>query len=246
MKKTPYILTQTGLTVIIEGRSYSMDKTHPKYGEAIYLLKSGKADEIKNLFNVKERAFRFVGKKLKLVRGQFTFNGEPLVHPICEKILSFVQDGLPALPLIKFLENLLANPSFKARQRLNNYVEKYSFPISDDGCFFAYKAVRSDFLDKFSGKISNKPGATVSMERKNVDDNGENGCSFGLHVGNFDYVRNYGSGEDKFILVKVNPADVVSCPNDSSFQKIRVCKYYVVKEVSKDEVVQFTKHYQND
>jgi len=94
----------------------------------------------------------------------------------------------------------------------------------------AYKAVKRDFTDKYSGKMNNSVGEMVSMPRFRVDDNCDIGCSQGLHVGAIDYVKSYGSAGDKIVICKIDPADVVSVPLDSGHQKLRCCKYEVVGE----------------
>ena len=68
------------------------------------------------------------------------------------------------------------------------------------------------------------------MQRARVDDDRRHSCSNGLHVGAIGYVNSFGYGEDKVVIVKVNPKDVVSVPLDSSCQKCRVCEYVVLRE----------------
>lgn len=56
-----------------------------------------------------------------------------------------------------------------------------------------------------------------------------------VHVGSLEYVRGFacGYGEeggDRIIIVKTNPADVVSVPHDCEYQKVRTAKYTVVSE----------------
>jgi hypothetical protein len=45
-------------------------------------------------------------------------------------------------------------------------------------------------------------------------------------------VAGYGSLEngDKIVIVKINPADVVSVPSDCNYEKLRTCRYEVVGE----------------
>ena len=62
-------------------------------------------------------------------------------------------------------------------------------------------------------------------------------CSSGLHVGSLSYSGPggwYNSGDDKIVIVKVNPADAVSVPSDHGASKLRVCKYEVIGEYEKD------------
>jgi len=70
------------------------------------------------------------------------------------------------------------------------------------------------------------------MPRRNVDDNRKRHCSYGFHVGAIGYVSSYGYGSDKIIIVKVNPRDAVSVPTDSNCEKLRTCRYVVVKDYS--------------
>jgi 23S rRNA U2552 (ribose-2'-O)-methylase RlmE/FtsJ len=75
------------------------------------------------------------------------------------------------------------------------------------------------------GRILNAIGETIEVSRRQVDDNRDIGCSYGLHVGSLDYASSWGP---KVIVVKVDPADVVSVPKDCSCQKCRVSKYEVL------------------
>jgi hypothetical protein len=65
-------------------------------------------------------------------------------------------------------------------------------------------------------------------------------CSSGLHCGSIEYVRNYGNFKtdennehtgDRLVTVKVNPSAVVSVPEDSDRQKVRVYRYVVHEEI---------------
>lgn len=104
--------------------------------------------------------------------------------------------------------------------------------ISQDGHFLAYKAVRSDYMDKYRGTFDNHVGNVCQMTRSKVDDDRSRGCSNGLHAGALNYVAGYGSVEsnDKIVIVKINPKDVVSVPSDCNYEKLRTCRYEVVGE----------------
>jgi hypothetical protein len=97
---------------------------------------------------------------------------------------------------------------------------------------FAYKAVTSDYFDKWSRTIDNSVGETVSMQRRKVNDDCGVGCSDGLHCGALEYVESYRAEHagDRVVIVKVNPKDVVSVPTDCECQKVRTCEYQVVAD----------------
>ena len=123
----------------------------------------------------------------------------------------------------------MSNPSKSCVDQLYEFLENKNLPIDEDGDFYAYKAVKSNWMDKHSGTISNKIGETVEIARNKVDDNPRNDCSYGLHVGSIEYVRGFGNPDDKYVIVKVNPADAVAVPSYDT-RKMRCCKYIVVEE----------------
>jgi hypothetical protein len=100
-------------------------------------------------------------------------------------------------------------------------------PITTKGTFLAYKGIREDGKDVHSGTIDNSPGQTPTMPRRLVNDDPNQGCSQGLHVGAFEYASHWGP---RVVLVEVDPADVVSVPADHSYQKCRACKYKVLRD----------------
>ena len=65
------------------------------------------------------------------------------------------------------------------------------------------------------------------MDRNEVDDNPDNTCSSGLHVAAYNYAKSFSSGH--LVEVEINPEDVVAVPNDYDGEKMRVCKFKVVK-----------------
>jgi hypothetical protein len=95
--------------------------------------------------------------------------------------------------------------------------------------------VGSDFLDLYTHKIDNSPGATVKVDRSEVEKNPEKTCSRGLHFASRHYIEagNYGSRTkgDRLVVVEIDPADVVSIPVDYKFAKGRCCGYHVLGEI---------------
>ena len=154
---------------------------------------------------------------------------------ITQRIVKMSEQGFHPRAMINFIGNLYGNPSATAVKELYGFIEACELPITEDGCFIAYKIVRNDYLDIYSGKMSNKVGQTLSMPRHLVDDNRENTCSHGLHFCSKEYLPHYGSGSrggDRCMLVKINPADVVSIPADYNNAKGRTWQYEVVGEVA--------------
>jgi len=168
-----------------------------------------------------------------------TYQGEQLPPALVQKVLSILRDGLPLEHFEKFWERLEKNPSSSSVNELIDFLSYKELPITEDGYFIAYRGVNMDYYSVHGnlktkvlqgkvdsqGRILNEIGATIEVLRREVDDNRDQGCSYGLHVGSLDYASSWGP---KVIVVKVDPADVVSVPKDSACQKCRVCKYEVL------------------
>ena len=171
--------------------------------------------------------------KIRIANGTIYYENEVLHGLIIDRILQFMQEDFPFQPLVKFIENMMLNPSMRARTELYGFLEHQGLPITEDGHFLAYKAVRGDYYDQFSGTIYNGIGVVVKMNRPKVDDDCTRGCSYGLHAGNLSYVRGYGQSTSKFLIVKINPKDVVSVPSEDS-RKLRCCEYTVLSEFKQE------------
>jgi hypothetical protein len=228
MKTPAFILTENSLTVSLEGKTYTINSGHPSWRQAIESLKRKDYQSLKDLISVKKAFSAFTGDKVKVIDNQVFFNGEPIHNYLSEKILSFMEKGLPHESLIKFLERLMANPSRRAINELYAFLSHKNLPITDAGTFLAYKSVRSDYTDHHTGNFNNSIGNTLEMTRNNVCDDHNQGCSVGFHAGSLQYASSFGGRESVLLIVEIDPADVVSVPSDCECQKLRTCKYTVV------------------
>ncbi len=166
---------------------------------------------------------------VRIENGIVYWQDTPIHLELTERMLEMVEEGFDVKPLGMFLTNLMENPSSRAVDELFGFLEKGKMPITEDGCFLAYKRVRQDWTDCHSGRISNAIGVTVSMTRNKVDDNCNNTCSSGLHFCSREYLRSFGGA--RLIAIKINPRDVVSIPIDYNNAKGRCCKYEVIQEI---------------
>ena len=164
-----------------------------------------------------------------VVDGNVLYNGRMVHNAVAEAIKQMMSEGFDIKPMVKFLENLMKCPSYNSIKELWNFIEVMGLTITDDGCFLAYKTVDANFKDKYTHTIDNAPGQKPErMERCEVDDNANNACSSGYHVGALGYAGPggwYNSDGDNVVICKVNPMDVVSVPHDHSCQKLRCCYY---------------------
>lgn len=222
----PHIKTDEGLTAVISGEVYQIRSDNPSYNQVWDAIAGEEPyDVIIELFNAANAVKRYFKGGVEVDGGCILFNGEPIHNHVVDRILEFMSKGLPYEPLLKFLSRLLANPSRRSIEELYKFLEHKALPITEDGCFLAYKGVRDDYKDVHSGKFSNYPGVSNQMPRASVDDDFRNGCSYGFHVGSLEYATSWGT---RTVIVKVDPADVVSVPDDCSCQKLRTSKYTVL------------------
>jgi hypothetical protein len=130
---------------------------------------------------------------------------------------------------VHFLEDLRKNPSFSAQRDAYRFIEANDLPIRADGAVIAYKLIRQDWTDVWTGKISNKIGAKPEMPRSAVDDDNTQCCSRGFHACGFSYLRNYHG--QRLVAIAVKPSDIVSVPLSYEGTKMRICKYEVIEEL---------------
>ncbi len=230
MSKLSYIITGQGITAVVDGETMTITSDNPSYGQVLGAIKNGEEPwRIAELFRAALAVKRYMQGAVEVdeLLGEVTYNGEPVHNVVVDRILQFMSDGLPVDPLIKFLENLMLNPSARSRAQGYKFLEHKSLPITEDGCFLGYKSVTADFRDHHTGEYDNSVGAKPKMDRGGVDDDFRVACGTGFHIGSLEYGTTF-AGAPRVVVCKVNPKDIVSVPEDSECQKLRCCEYEVV------------------
>jgi len=212
---------------------FTVDDSHPNFKAIKQAIKDKAYHLIDDLVNVaKSLNTKMQGTNVQIVDGEVLYKGKAINNAVCDKIIEFKREGFDIQPLCRFLDNLMENPSFKSREQLWSYIERYKFPVTDDGCFLAMKAVNPDLWDKFTGKtFKHDIGAVAKMPRTEVSDDSNVGCHVGFHAGSQIYIMQYGDNDSMVVLVKIDPKNVCSCPADHSYQKLRCCEYEVISHI---------------
>jgi hypothetical protein len=237
MNTTALTITGSGkIAAVIKGKAYTIAPDHANYSKILDAIRQEDWDKFVSLADIASAITNYAGSRgVQIVSGCVVYNGETIHNTITDRIVKFMRDDLPFEPLCKFLENLMQNPSKRAVDELYGFLEVGELPITTDGCFLAYKNVRSDYRDIHSGKFDNSVGKTCEMTRNSVCDNKDLTCSSGLHFCSIAYLPNFRDSDGgKTIIVKINPADVVSIPSDYNNTKGRTCKYEVVADYTDD------------
>jgi hypothetical protein len=224
------------ITVVLDGERHSINAGNGLFSKALEAYKVNDWDAFIACVNptIRLKSLYASYEGIEVKDGNLYVFGDPVHSTLANRVLSFLEAGLDCVHLFKFILKLNLNPSKRAVDELYTFLEHRALPITDNGNFLAYKAVREDYSDKYSGKFINAIDAVLEMPRNKVDDDKNVGCSYGFHAGTVEYAKDFMGREGHLMIVEINPADVVSIPTDCQFQKLRTCKYKVVGEYEID------------
>ena len=142
----------------------------------------------------------------------------------------------------RFAERVYGNVDQDIRSQMFSWLKKQGMlTFDDDGRIIGYRGgeIGDDGVaqsihcgqaivngERVDGHVPNPDGAIVEMPRSSVEHDPRVGCSSGLHVGTYDYARDWAHGV--IMRVAVAPEDVVSVPFDCDAQKLRCCRFQVL------------------
>jgi hypothetical protein len=225
----PYLVQGNNVVVVINNKPHTISKTHITYQKVVDAIKAQDWDTVRDIIDPKKVVINY-GQGNVAIQGEKLFwKGEEMHGAIVNRMVAMLQEGFSIEPLVLFMENLMTNPSFRAVNELYGFLERNNLPITPDGHFLAYKKVRDDYKDCYTGTLDNSVGKTVEMERNKVNDDKNQTCSYGLHFCSEGYLNHFGG--DRVVILKINPRDVVSIPTDYNNTKGRCCRYEVIGEV---------------
>ena len=234
-KRIPVVISEKSATAFFQEGPLTVDDSNPNFREFVDLLHRMEYDKAQIVGNRKRGATMIAGDVVTVSGNKVFYGSMELRGSLVDRILELKLANHDFEPMRLFLENCLKNPLLKHDELFEFLEHSGGLPITEDGCFLAYKKVRPDYYDIYSGRMLNKPGEWVSMPREDVDPDRRNECSTGLHFCSFGYLDHYASYQDyRIVVVKINPADVIAIPRDYSCSKGRTFQYLVVDEISRD------------
>lgn len=238
MTQTTIPYTWTGNTLsftdLRDGDQHVVPNTHVNYTRIKNAVQNDDIETAVNLFNLKESVAAQSNGAVTIEGETVFYKGLPVTNTISDMIVKMIREGLDFQPLANFLAKILENPSYRSREQLHGFIEKYLFSITPDGDFLAYRVVTNDWKDKHTRTMDNSVGTVVEMPREDVDEDPNRTCSAGLHVCGRSYVSSFKYGDDRLTLVSVNPRDVVAIPTDYDHAKMRVCRFKVLGEIGEN------------
>jgi hypothetical protein len=225
----PFILQGGNLTIVIDNTPHTIHKSHLTYQTVINAIKANDWETVKESIEPKKLIVSYAKGNVTIEGDSLLWNGKELHNSLATRLIGMLTEGFDIDPMVNFMHNLMRNPSKRSVQELYGFLEKNSLPITPDGYFLAYKKVRANYFDVHSGTMDNSVGKVVEMARNEVDDDKDRTCSSGLHFCSKDYLNHFGG--ERVVIVKIDPADVVSIPSDYNDSKGRTCRYTVIGEV---------------
>ena len=243
----PYILSENSLTIFLDGKPHTLAQDHANFNLARKAILDGETEKLADLVDVQRAVEDFVQGDIEVKDEIVYYKGHRLHGVVVDKLLEMLRAGLKdSAPITNFIARLQANPSANSVAELYTFLGYKNLPTTAEGKVLGYKGVQHDYWSSTGNadtivvqgetnerhQILNSLGSTIEVARRCVDDNKDNHCSFGLHVGSYDYANDWAGENGRLLVVEFDPADAVSVPTDCNFQKLRVSKYKVIGDIT--------------
>lgn len=243
------IINESSITLFPNGVPTTVRRDHINYRAIASACRERRYEDAEKLANVETIVSKAIeNSPVSISGGRVLYDGTPIHNVVSEKLLSMIRAGdVDVSPWIKFIEKLMRNPSKNSVEQLYNFLNYKELPITEDGDVLGYKGLQPDFWSQKGntrtrvicgktneqGQIFNGIGEIIEVERNSVVDNPNVECAEGIHIGSYNYAKNWAGSEGKLVLVKFSPEHAVSVPH-ADFEKLRVCRYEVIAEVGRE------------
>lgn len=232
---TTHLITETAIIVHLPGRSRpdQIVVGHPNFVLVRDAVRKKDWDVVAKLIDIKTAIVQFAAGRIAIVDDEILWNGETVHAFVVDKILELMHEGEEIAPLVCFLERCLMNPEKRAVDELYQFLERGKMQITADGKFRAFKRVREDYLDVYSGTLDYSIGNIVSMPREEVNPNKHETCSTGLHFCSREYLGHFSGA--RIVEVEIDPLDVIAIPADYNNTKGRAAVITVIADIKDEE-----------
>ena len=236
-----YTITSQNVSFALDGEMYSYPKTKENFEAICKALIANDLCALRNELTSGQKNISFLNGKIFTKHGVLCVCSNGVEYSVddrlFERLCKLLNENEDIRPMINFIDNLYQNPDIESINDMYRFLVHNELPITEDGCFIAYKKVCDNYTDIHSGTFSNKIGQVCEMPRENVELNREQTCSSGLHFCSKGYLPYFGDAYSSRIMVlKINPKDVVSIPTDYNNAKGRTCRYEVIEELERSNI----------
>ena len=224
------------INLFVNSQIVTLEPTALNYKAVLDGLQKGDWDAVRKNLTVKKAIADHTNGRVEIFGDEIFIDGKILPEAISSRVLTlFRKSSFNLNPVFRFLENVEKNPEQFSREELYLFLEHNELPITVDGHFLAYKMVGNNYFDLYTGNtFLNRVGDKPFMPREHVAKDRHNTCAKGLHFCAYSYLpQAYGNMHgNRLMVVKINPADVVSIPSDYDNAKGRCWQYEVVDEIA--------------
>lgn len=242
-----YTITPTSVNLLLKSRMRTINDTHPNFAAVRDALKNYAKypspeleQRIGELVDIPTFIARVTEGRVKIGDNEVYFDDKQVHGVIASRLLSALSHGFDVKPLARFLERIRTNPIPTAEDELYLWMEGANLPLTDDGCFLAFKKVNDDYKSFHDGQTDNSIGTKLpELSADRYDTDRYRTCSAGYHFCSYDYLHHYYGSQGRVVICKIAPEDVVSIPNDYSNAKGRAKTYEIIGEVPESEAKQF-------
>lgn len=229
-----WVANNNMVNLVVNGTVYAADNTNPHFAKIIEACLAEDFEQARKLLRIGKGIEEFSDGFFLYRDGKLFFADEELHGVLVQKIVKGFSEGLDMKRYIRFIELSMENQQ-NSVDEMWNFLKHNDIEINENGLIVGYKKVSDHdgvLKDSHTGTVVNKLGTVVKMPRTLVNNNKNETCSHGLHVGSMKYVKEFYG--DTVIRVLVNPADVVSVPTDYNGMKMRCSEYFVEAVVDYD------------
>lgn len=139
----PFIQNENKIVIYKEGESIYWGNEDEFFAELNESLLNSDWEEVDKILDTRKsesKIIEFANGKITYNDGVIFYLGTPIHSVLTKKIVSMIEENYKNIdPMIKFLENLMKNPSKRAVDELYGFLEYANLPITEDGHFIAYK-----------------------------------------------------------------------------------------------------------
>ena len=141
-----YIINSNGIVLFLDNKPIKFEKSSRQYAQIVEKFDLPENEQEKAIREVIFNSPSSLDKNgFKSTDEGVFYKGEKLPTALAEKVKSLHKEGLPLNLFEKFWQNIKENPSCSSVNELYEFLSYKELPITEDGCFLAYKGVDGSF-----------------------------------------------------------------------------------------------------
>ena len=109
----PYLVQGSNVVVVIDNKPHTISKTHITYQKVVDAIKAGDWEAVRNTIDPKKVVLNYGQGNVAIQGDKLFWKGTEMNGTIVTRMITMLQEGFSIEPLVLFMENLMANPSYR-------------------------------------------------------------------------------------------------------------------------------------